>query len=241
MGLSDSNVADRTVLPSTRDCRGEEGYTLIEILVVLSIIALVMGLVGPRVLSYLSDSKVKAAKIQISNLTAALDLYYLDIGTYPNASEGLQALVQKPAGASNWNGPYLKSSLPNDPWGKPYLYRVPGEHGAYTILSLGADGREGGNGTDADISNDREQRSSSATIRLDDRHAGGALGRLHLHPLSPPSRGQASTRTIWARSRRSPMRRARWSSGSLMTPGASGASKILMVAFSNRKTGSHFS
>jgi general secretion pathway protein G len=158
MALLTSKIVDRVASQPEHRSRGEEGYTLIEILVVLSIIALVMGLVGPRVLSYLTDSKVKAAKIQISNLTAALDLYYLDIGAYPNASEGLQALVQKPAGASNWNGPYLKSSLPNDPWGKPYLYRVPGEHGAYTILSLGADGQEGGSGANADISNDREQR-----------------------------------------------------------------------------------
>ncbi len=157
-GLLSSEVVDRMTSRPERQWRDEDGYTLLEILVVLAIIALVMGLVGPRVLSYLSDSKVKAAKIQISNLSAALDLYYLDIGTYPNASQGLQALVQKPQGASNWNGPYLKSnSVPADPWGKPFLYRVPGEQGVYMILSLGADGQEGGSGADADIANDRDQ------------------------------------------------------------------------------------
>src|SRR5689334_22963 len=87
---------------------GEAGYTLVEILVVLAIIGLVMGLVGPRVIAYLSDSKVKAARLQIDGLAAALDLYYLDNSAYPSSADGLQALVQKPEGAANWNGPYLK-------------------------------------------------------------------------------------------------------------------------------------
>jgi general secretion pathway protein G len=137
--------------------RGNDGgYTLVEILVVLAIIALIMGLVGPRVLSYLSDSKVKTARLQITNLTAAIDLYYLDTGSYPNGNDGLQALVTKPGNATSWNGPYLKTStLPADPWGNPYRYRFPGERTPYAIVSLGADGQEGGTGDKADITNDR--------------------------------------------------------------------------------------
>jgi general secretion pathway protein G len=124
--------------------RGEAGYTLVEILVVLTIIGMVMGLVGPRVLSYLSDSKVKTARIQIQGLAAAVDLYYLDLGRYPTSGEGLAALAQKPDGATTWNGPYLKgASVPVDPWGRPYAYKVPGQSGPYEIVSLGPDGREG--------------------------------------------------------------------------------------------------
>lgn len=123
---------------------GERGYSLVEILVVLAIIGLVVSLVGPRVLSYLSDSKVKTARIQIDGFSAALDLFYLDSGRYPNSSEGLAALVQKPEGAANWNGPYLKGNVvPNDPWGRPYTYVSPGQHGPYDITSLGPEGREG--------------------------------------------------------------------------------------------------
>lgn len=125
--------------------RSEAGFTLVEILVVITIIGLVMGLVGPRVLSYLSDSKVKAARIQIQGLSAAVDLYYLDNGRYPNSSEALAALVQKPDGTTSWNGPYLKgNAVPNDPWGRPYVYKNPGQHGPYDIVSLGPEGREGG-------------------------------------------------------------------------------------------------
>jgi general secretion pathway protein G len=123
----------------------QAGYTIIEVLVVLSIIALIMGFVGPRVLSYLSDSKIKAAKIQISNLSAAIDLYYLDTGKYPTANEGLNALVSKPPADDLWNGPYLKATkLPKDPWGNDYRYRPSSENGAYTIVSLGPDRQEGG-------------------------------------------------------------------------------------------------
>jgi general secretion pathway protein G len=112
-------------------------------LVVITIIGLIMGLVGPRVLSYLSESKVKAARIQLQGFSAALDLYYLDNGSYPGANEGLSALVQKPAGEKSWNGPYLKSNVvPNDPWGRPYVYRAPGQNGPYDVFSLGAEGRE---------------------------------------------------------------------------------------------------
>jgi general secretion pathway protein G len=132
--------------------RGEGGFTLIEILVVIAIIALIMSLVGPRVLNYLGESKVKAAKIQIQSFGSALDLFNLDTGRYPSTAEGLTALVQSPGTIPAWNGPYLKGGvLPNDPWGKTYVYRSPGEHGPYDIMSYGSDGQEGGTGTAADI------------------------------------------------------------------------------------------
>jgi general secretion pathway protein G len=132
--------------------RTERGFTLVEMLVVITIIALIMALVGPRVLNYLTDSKIKAAKIQIQSFESALDLYYLDAGQYPTTAEGLRALLERPGSTVAWSGPYLKGdAIPNDPWGKPYLYRSPGEHGAYDIESYGADGHEGGTGADADI------------------------------------------------------------------------------------------
>jgi general secretion pathway protein G len=134
---------------------GESGFTLVEMLVVITIIGLVMGLVGPRVLSYLGEAKVKAAKLQIESFGSALDLFYLDVGRYPSASEGLTALAERPANAPVWNGPYLKNaSVPADPWGHVYVYRVPGERGPYQIVSLGSDGQEGGTGTAADIGNE---------------------------------------------------------------------------------------
>ena len=128
----------------------EAGFTLVEMLVVITIIGLVMGLVGPRVLTYLSESKVKAAKIQIESLSAALDLYYVDNGRYPSASDGLTALVQRPAAATAWNGPYLKTgAVPADPWGHPYLYAAPADHAPYEIASYGPSGPEGGAGDPA--------------------------------------------------------------------------------------------
>jgi general secretion pathway protein G len=129
---------------SGRVRHAEAGFTLVEMLVVITIIGLIMSLVGPRVLTYLSESKVKTARIQIQGFSAALDLYYLDSGRYPTSSEGLSALAQKPDGAATWNGPYLKSNaVPNDPWGRPYVYKFPGQHGPYDIVSLGPEGREG--------------------------------------------------------------------------------------------------
>ncbi|MFZ3248836.1 MAG: type II secretion system major pseudopilin GspG [Pseudolabrys sp.] len=131
---------------------GERGFTLVEILVVITIIALIMSLVGPRVLNYLTESKVKAAKIQMQSFSSALDLLYLDTGRYPSSAEGLTVLVKPTSAMAGWNGPYLKGgNVPNDPWGKPYLYRSPTERAKYEIMSYGADGQEGGTGTAADI------------------------------------------------------------------------------------------
>src|SRR5271154_3598169 len=127
--------------------RLQRGFTLVELFVVMRIIGLIMSLVGPRVLNYLSESKVKAAKIQIQSFTSALELFYLDAGRYPTTSEGLGALVKSTGGLSVWNGPYLKGgSVPNDPRGKAYAYRSPGERSPYEIVSYGADGVEGGTG-----------------------------------------------------------------------------------------------
>ncbi len=126
--------------------------TLIEILVVLVLIGIVLGVVGGNFIGRGEKAKADAAKIEIGQIGQALDLYKLETGRYPSSSDGLQALVTAPAGASNWNGPYWKrSQIPKDPWGNDYRYTSPGQKGAYDILSLGADGKEGGEGADKDI------------------------------------------------------------------------------------------
>jgi general secretion pathway protein G len=141
---------------------GEQGFTLVEMLVVIAIIGLIMGLIGPRVLNYLSESKVKAAKIQMQSFASALDLFNLDAGRYPSTSEGLDALVHRTPGVAAWNGPYLKGgNVPMDPWGHAYIYRAPGEHSPFDIVSLGADGAEGGSGVAADISLDTVTSASA--------------------------------------------------------------------------------
>lgn len=134
-------------------CNGVSGFTLLELLVVMVIIGLLAGYVGPRFFSQIGKSEVKTARAQIDAFEKALDQYRLDVGRYPTSEQGLQALMEAPAGTTRWTGPYLKKSVPADPWGQPYQYRQPGEHGEFDILSWGADGKPGGEGTDADIGN----------------------------------------------------------------------------------------
>ena len=130
------------------------GFTLVELLVVLVILGLLAALVAPRVLSYLGSSKTKTAQLQITSFASALDLYRLDNQGLPTTAEGLKALVEKPASATGWNGPYLsQSKIPQDPWGNDYRYASPGQHGEYDILSLGADGKPGGEGENQDVVN----------------------------------------------------------------------------------------
>jgi general secretion pathway protein G len=150
------SICVRTFVSTRRICgAAADGFTLIELLVVLTIIGLIMGLIGPRVLGYLEDSRAKTAKLQIESLSSALDLFYLDAGRYPTTSEGLDALAQRPSDIAIWNGPYIKGGrVPADPWGHPYQYRSPVDHTPpYEIVSFGSDGREGGSGNAADISN----------------------------------------------------------------------------------------
>ncbi len=132
--------------------RKETGFTLLELLVVLGIIAMLAGIVGPQVMKHMGESKVKAARVQIEDLSATLDMYKLDLGNYPTTEEGLKALIESPDSAKRWNGPYLqKSKIPLDPWQNEYKYVFPGEHGKFDLISLGADAREGGEGEDKDI------------------------------------------------------------------------------------------
>ncbi len=129
----------------------QRGFTLIEILIVMVIIGLLAALVGPRMFGKVGKSKQKAAKAQISLLETALDTYRLDIGKYPNTDMGLEALRSQPSGLDKWDGPYLPKEIPVDPWGNPYVYRSPGEHGDYDIISYGLDGSLGGEGEDLDV------------------------------------------------------------------------------------------
>jgi general secretion pathway protein G len=129
------------------------GFTLMELLVVLAILGLLMSLVGPRVLNQLGGAKTKTAAIQIKDLEQALEMYKLDVGRFPSTSEGLVALVEKPPAAAGWNGPYLKSDVPLDPWNREYQYKYPGERGEIDIFSYGQNGSPGGEGEDADVGN----------------------------------------------------------------------------------------
>jgi general secretion pathway protein G len=135
-----------------RDRRCAAGFTLIELLVVLVILGLLAAFAAPQVLNYLGRAKTDAAKAQVQNIASILDLYHLDVGSYPDERDGLDALLEQPADAQRWNGPYVKRrDALIDPWGEMYVYRYPGEHGAYDVYSLGADQSEGGEGEDEDI------------------------------------------------------------------------------------------
>ena len=138
----------RLVLP----CRAA-GFTLLELLVVVAIIGLLVGFVAPRYFGQIGKSEVTAARAQIDALGKALDQYRLDTGHYPSTEQGLDALIQRPQNEPKWSGPYLRKSVPLDPWGRPYQYRAPGEKGDFDLLSLGKDGAPGGSGEDADLSN----------------------------------------------------------------------------------------
>lgn len=137
----------------TRQKNRHAGFTLLELLVVLVIIGLLVGYVGPRYFSQVGKSEVKAARAQIRALEDSLDQYRLDVGHYPSNEQGLGALSVPPAGEARWQGPYLKKAVPKDPWGNPYQYRYPGEHGEVDLFSFGKDGQPGGAGDAADIAN----------------------------------------------------------------------------------------
>ena len=129
----------------------QAGFTLLELLVVIVIIGLLAGYVAPRYFAQVGKSEIKVAQAQIEGLGKALDQYRLDTGHYPSTEQGLAALMERPTTEPKWDGPYLKKALPTDPWGKPYMYRFPGEHGEYDIFSYGKDGQAGGTGEGVDI------------------------------------------------------------------------------------------
>ncbi len=137
-----------------RRTEAEQGFTLVELLVVLVILVLLASVIGPRVISYLGSSRSKTSQIQIESLTTALELFHIDVGRYPTATEGLESLVKVAGTIPGWNGPYLrKNDVPVDPWGKPYVYASPGKEKAFDLMTFGRDGKEGGTGEDADIRN----------------------------------------------------------------------------------------
>lgn len=141
-----------TTTRSSASSRGAaRGFTLLELLVVMVIIGLLAGYVGPKFFGQIGKSEVKATRAQIDALAKALDQYRLDVGRYPTTEQGLAVLVAKPADEPRWAGPYLAKAVPKDPWHNDYQYRSPGEHGEYDLLSLGRDGRPGGEGEDADL------------------------------------------------------------------------------------------
>lgn len=129
----------------------KRGFTLTELLVVMVIIGILVALVAPSVFQHIAPAKKTAAKSQIKSFVAALDNYYLDVGHFPSEKEGLSALWKNASNVQGWNGPYIKQTVPQDPWGYPYIYKVPGVNGPYDIESLGNDGKVGGDGEAADI------------------------------------------------------------------------------------------
>ncbi len=136
-----------------RSATTQSGFTLLELLVVMVIIGLLAGYVGPRYFAQIGKSEVKTTKAQIDAFEKALDQYRLDVGRYPGSEQGLNSLVARPENEPKWGGPYLKKAVPNDPWGNKYVYRAPGEHGEFDLLSYGKDGKLGGADEAADITN----------------------------------------------------------------------------------------
>ena len=135
--------------PARRDAT--RGFTLLELLVVLVVLGLLVSIVGPRYFNQLGKSEGKAAQAQISSIAKALDMYRIDVGRYPSTEQGLAALSAAPANEPRWHGPYLQKAVPNDPWGRPYTYKSPGDTGEFDLLSLGKDGAAGGTDENADI------------------------------------------------------------------------------------------
>jgi general secretion pathway protein G len=142
-----------TYAASTRNSSVQAGFTLLELLVVMVIIGLLAGYVGPRYFAQIGKSEVKTARAQIDAFEKSLDQYRLDTGHYPTNEQGLNALNARPENEPKWSGPYLKKAVPVDPWGNKYVYRAPGEHGEYDLLSYGKDGKLGGADEAADITN----------------------------------------------------------------------------------------
>jgi general secretion pathway protein G len=152
--MTDCEISRGQLMLGIENIRSRKsGFTLVELLVVLAILGLLAGLVGPRVLNQLGGAKTKTAAVQIKELEQAAELFKLDVGRFPTSQEGLQGLVTQPAGVNGWNGPYLRKGLPADPWGNPYRYENPGKHGEIDIYSLGADNAPGGAAENADIGN----------------------------------------------------------------------------------------
>lgn len=152
VGPSWSRPFGRPAPAAIRDQNSRAGFTLLELLVVMVILGLLAAVATPQVMNYLGRAKSDAAAIQLERLSAVLDLYRLDVGRYPSQDEGLEALVVTPANAERWNGPYVTSrDSIVDPWGQVYVYRFPGDHGAYDLFTLGSDRSEGGDGEDRDV------------------------------------------------------------------------------------------